>query len=121
MRQETGSHSRAGVLGVVDDQVYTSFVCKSVTPWKHPLEVMLDLTLKMLQESADDVLLNLRASGQQTPLFKQVYTPLCQYFNHFKTSQREAVMELYNWEAYELFTINGLAMEEYRQQGLALL
>jgi hypothetical protein len=118
IRRLISKHSRTGIPGIVNEQVHMELCMQSVTPWEGPLEVLLDLTLSMLRDQANAILFQELSRWQQTQLFKQAHEHLSTFFDEFELSQREAATELYNLETYKLFTINHIALEQYRQEEL---
>jgi hypothetical protein len=118
IRRLISKHSRTGIPGIVNEQVHMELCMQSVMPWEGPLEVILDLTLSMLRDQANAILFQELSRWQQTQLFKQAHEHLSTFFDEFELSQRDAATELYNLETYKLFTINHVALEQYRQEEL---
>lgn len=121
IRGVIAKYSRTGVPNIVNDQVHNELCMLSVTSWEMPLEMMIDITLKMLREQADAILFSVLSKWQQTQLFKQSQAHLSTFFNEFEQTQRAAATELYNLETYKLFTVNESAFETYSQQELRVL
>lgn len=121
IRTRITRHSKTGVPGIVNDQVHSEMCMESVTPWEGPLELMVDITLKMLREQADQILLNVLSKWQQTQLFKQSRQHLSTFFNEFEKAQSADAAALYDLETYKLFTVNTLAWEKYREEEGAIL
>jgi hypothetical protein len=114
-------HSRTGVPGIVNEEVHSKMCMESVAPWAGPLEQMVDETLKMLREQADQILHNVLSKWQQTQLFKQSRQHLSTFFDEFEKAQRADAEALYDLETYKLFTVNTLAWENYREEEGAIL
>lgn len=121
IRTRITKHSKTGVPGIVNDQVHSEMCMESVTPWAGPLEQMVDMTLKMLREQADQILLSVLSKWQQTQLFKQSRQHLSTFFDEFEKAQRADTDALYELETYKLFTVNTSAWENYREEEGAIL
>jgi hypothetical protein len=118
IRREIARYSRTGIPGIVNEQVHMEYCMQSVTPWEGPLEVLLDLTLSKLRDLAKTILFQELSRWQQTQLFKQAHEHLRTFFDEFEVNQRSAVADLYSLETYKLFTVNNIALAQYRQEEL---
>jgi hypothetical protein len=121
IRGTIARYSRTGLPSIVNDQVYNELCTLSVVCWENPLERVIDITLRMLRDQADSILLNVLSKWQQTQLFKLARQHLSTFFDDFETTQRAAATDLFNLETYRLFTINETAFEMYSQQELKVL
>lgn len=116
IRNQIHKHRKMGVPATVNDQVRSEMCMQSVTPWDGPLDLMVDITLEMLQNHSEAILRDILTNWKQTQLFKQSLQHLKTLFNEFAEFYRAEADALYELETYKLFTVNSLAWEVYSQE-----
>ncbi|KAE9380651.1 hypothetical protein N431DRAFT_325544 [Stipitochalara longipes BDJ] len=115
------SDLRPGLPGIVDPKTYNDLCLQAVAPWKYPLEIFINETMKMLRYQLGNILKKRLGVYEQTQLYRAAGTYLETFLDNHVAEQRKSLNELIELENYRLFTVNSAAVSENREIELRAL
>jgi hypothetical protein len=112
------SNVRPGLPGLVNIKTYNDLCLQSVTPWRFPLEIFINQTLRMLRQQFENILKKRLGVYEQTQLYRAAGTYLENFLDSHITEQRKSLNELFELETYRSFTVNRAAIVENKENEL---
>jgi hypothetical protein len=112
------SHTRPGVPGLVNIKTFNDLSLMSVAPWKFPLEIFINETLRMLRLQLENILKKRLGFYEQTQLYRAAGTYLEKFLDTHVEEQRKCLKELFELETHRMFTVNSTAISENKENEL---
>jgi hypothetical protein len=115
------AHRSPGIPDHIDNAAYEDICLLSVNPWNLVLAAFIDQTFKMLRQAVLSILSNSLRDFKQTQLYRSSKDHVVKFLEMHEAEQRKALLDSYDLEANNFFTINNEAFEKYRADELRSL
>ncbi|KAI0201613.1 dynamin family protein [Astrocystis sublimbata] len=119
IRMEVRRKQRPGMpLDLVPDEVRESLCLNSVKKWKGPLETYIDKTAELLEKVTIQALDESLGALRQRLIFKECQRHLTKFIGEIVASQKARLVDIYDSETYQMYTLNEDAFTRYKAQEL---
>ncbi|KAL3962863.1 hypothetical protein ACCO45_004386 [Purpureocillium lilacinum] len=115
VREEIQEKTKAGMPGLISDEVYDDLVREAIKPWHGPTRLFLDETMKDLQSKLDKTLGQALDGLKKRTIYLEAKDAVhaCLAENSAKT--KHELLQLYADECERLMTFNEEAFRQYRE------
>ncbi|KAJ6438824.1 dynamin family protein [Purpureocillium lavendulum] len=121
VREEIQEKTKAGMPGLISDEVYDDLVKEAIKPWHFPTKLFLDETMKDLKSKLDKTLgLALEGLKKRT-VFAEAKKAVHQFLDENKDITDRELSQLCADESERLMTFNEEAFKQYREDELISL